>query len=337
MKAISFYQPLPSNDPQSLVEVTLPEPVPGPRDLLVEVKAVSVNPVDTKIRSGGGPVKPGESLKILGWDAAGVVKAVGAEVTLFAPGDEVYYAGDVDRPGSYAELQCVDERLVGRKPKSLSFAEAAALPLTTITAWEMLFDRMRVDAHDQGAVLIVGGAGGVGSIAIQLARKLTGLTVIATASRPETQDWCWKMGAHHVIDHGQPLAAQIKAIVPEGLTHVLALTRTEDHYDEIIEAMAPQSAITLIENPNRPLELTKLKPKSISLHWEFMFTRARYQTRDMHKQGELLNQVSRLTDAGQIQTTVQTDLSPINAANLRQGHALVESSRSIGKVVLAGW
>lgn len=337
MKAVSFYQSLPISDSQSLVDVTVPEPVPGPRDLLVEVRAISVNPVDTKVRAGNGPVKPGAELKIVGWDAAGIVKAVGPEVTLFAPGDEVYYAGDVDRPGSYAELQCVDERIVGRKPKNLDFAAAAALPLTTITAWEMLFDRMRIDPADHGAVLIVGGAGGVGSIAIQLARRLTSLTIIATASRPETQDWCRKMGAHHVIDHSQPLAAQIKPVVPEGVTHVLALTRTEDHYDEIIEAMAPQSAIALIENPARPLELTKLKAKSISLHWEFMFTRARYKTPDMHKQGELLNQVSRLADSGQIQTTLQNDFSPINAANLRRAHALVESGRSIGKVVLAGF
>ncbi|TDU66448.1 zinc-binding alcohol dehydrogenase family protein [Prosthecobacter fusiformis] len=337
MKAISFHQSLPCQDPESLVDVTLAEPVPGPRDLFVEVRAISVNPVDTKIRGGGGPVSPGQALKILGWDAAGIVKAVGDEVTLFAPGDEVYYAGDVDRPGSYAELQCVDERLVGKKPKTLSFAEAAALPLTTITAWEMMFDRMRISATEPGAILIVGGAGGVGSIAIQLARQLTALTVIATASRPETQAWCLQMGAHHVIDHGQPLAAQIKALVPDGLTHVLALTKTEDHYDEIIEAMAPQSAIALIENPARPLELTKLKAKSISLHWEFMFTRARYQTPDMGKQGELLIEVSRLADAGQIQTTLKTDLSPINAAQLRQAHALIESGRSIGKVVLAGF
>lgn len=337
MKAISFRQPLPSNDPESLIEVTLPEPVPGPRDLLVEIQAISVNPVDTKIRAGGGPVGPGQELKILGWDAAGIVKQVGAEVRLFAPGDEVYYAGDVDRPGSYAELHCVDERIVGRKPRTLTFAQAAALPLTTITAWEMMFDRMRIDPGDHGTILIVGGAGGVGSIAIQLARQLTGLTVIATASRPETQDWCRQMGAHHVIDHGQSLAAQIRPLAPEGITHVLALTRTEDHYDEIIEAMAPQSAIALIENPARPLEITKLKAKSISLHWEFMFTRARYKTQDMHKQGELLNQVSRLADAGQIKTTLKTDLSPITAANLRQAHALIESGRSIGKVVLAGF
>jgi len=317
MKAISFYQPLPSSDPQSLVDVTVTAPVPGPRDLVVEVKAVSVNPVDTKIRSGGGPVAPGAALKILGWDAAGIVKEVGSEVTLFAPGDEVYYAGDVDRPGSYAEFQCVDERIVGQKPRTLSFAEAAALPLTTITAWEMLFDRMRILRGDQGAILIVGGAGGVGSIAIQ-------------------QDWCLKMGAHHVIDHSQPLAAQVLALAPEGVTHVLALTRTEDHYDEIIQAMAPQSAIALIENPNRPLELTKLKPKSISLHWEFMFTRSRYQTADMAKQGELLNHVSHLVDAHQIQTTLKEDYSPLTAENLRRAHQLVESGRSIGKVVLAG-
>ncbi|MDB6079736.1 MAG: zinc-binding alcohol dehydrogenase family protein, partial [Akkermansiaceae bacterium] len=241
MKAISFERPLPVTDPASFIEVTLDTPIPGPRDLLVEVKAISVNPVDTKIRGGGGPGSPAGEWKILGWDAAGVVTAVGAEVTRFAPGDEVYYAGAVNRAGCYAEYQVVDERLVGRKPATLDFAESAALPLTTITAWEMLFDRARIRREETGTILIVGGAGGVGSIAIQLARQLTGLTVIATASRPETQEWCRKMGAQQVIDHSQPLAEQIAAIAPGGVNYVLALTKTEEHLDEIIAAMAPQS------------------------------------------------------------------------------------------------
>jgi zinc-binding alcohol dehydrogenase family protein len=337
MKAVSFYKSLPIEDSASLVDVIVPTPSPGPRDLLVEVRAISVNPVDTKIRAGGGPGSPGGELKILGWDAAGIVREVGAEVTLFAPGDEVYYAGSVDRAGSYAEFQRVDERIVSRKPARLDFAEAAALPLTTITAWEMLFDRLRITKSDEGSLLIVGAAGGVGSIATQLGRELTNLTVIATASRPESRDWCRRMGAHQVVDHAKPLSPQVKAIVPDGVSYVLALTRTEDHFDEIVEAMAPQSALALIENPARPLEITKLKPKSISLHWEFMFTRPLYQTPDMGEQGRLLTQVADLADAGRVQTTMLHNLGAINAANLKRAHALVESGRTIGKVTLSGF
>jgi zinc-binding alcohol dehydrogenase family protein len=265
------------------------------------------------------------------------VKAIGTDVTLFRPGDEVYYAGSVDRAGSYAELQCVDERIVGRKPRTLDFAGAAALPLTTITAWEMLFDRLRLAESMPGSLLIVGGAGGVGSIAIQLARQLTRLSVIATASRPETVQWCQRMGAHHVVDHRQALAKQVKTIAPGGINYVLALTKTEGHFDELVEAMAPQSAMALIENPARPLDIVKLKPKSISLHWEFMFTRSRYETPDMGEQGRLLNQVATLVDAGRLVSTMQANLGAINAANLRAAHALVESGRAIGKVVLAGF
>jgi NADPH2:quinone reductase len=213
MKVVSFYKSLPIKDPESFFDLTADPPRPGPRDLLVEVRAISVNPVDTKIRAGGGPGKPQGELVILGWDAAGVVREVGTEVRLFKPGDEVYYAGALDRPGSYAEIQCVDERIVGKKPKNLDFAAAAALPLTAITAWESLFDRLRLDKSAHESLLIVGGAGGVGSIAIQLAKQLTHLKIIATASRPETQDWCRRMGAQHVINHGKPLASQVKAIV----------------------------------------------------------------------------------------------------------------------------
>jgi zinc-binding alcohol dehydrogenase family protein len=339
MKIVSFHKSLPISNPDSFLDLTAEMPKPGPCDLLVEVRAISVNPVDAKIRAGGGPGRPDGQLQILGWDAAGVVKAVGGGMTLFKPGDEVYYAGDVGRPGCYAELQCVDERVVGRKPASLSFAEAAALPLTTITAWECLFDRMKIPAAQSttGSLLIIGGAGGVGSIATQLARQLTKLVVIATASRPETQAWCREMGAHHVIDHRQPLAEQVKAVVPGGVNYVLALTKTEDHFDEIIAAMAPQSAMALIENVARPVDINKLKPKCISLHWEFMFARARFETADMGEQGRLLNEVARLMNAGQIRTTMRQNLGTINAANLKRAHALIESGTTIGKIVLEGF
>jgi zinc-binding alcohol dehydrogenase family protein len=340
MKAISFRQQLPAEHPESLIDVIVDNPKLEPRDLLVKIRAISVNPVDTKIRKGSGPGQPSGELKILGWDAAGVVVEVGSDVTLFAPGDEVYYAGSLDRPGSYAEFQAVDERIVGKKPASIDFANAAALPLTTITAWEMLFDRLslrRNGTSDQGSILIVGGAGGVGSIATQLAKKLTGLTIVASASRPETVEWCREMGAHHVVDHRQPLAAQIKKIVPNGVNYVLALTKTEDHFDEIIEAMAPESAMVLIENLPQPVDINKLKPKSLSLHWEFMFGRPRFRLANMKEQGRLLTEVAGLVDAGLIRSTARTDVGVINAANLRRAHALVESGKTIGKVVLAGF
>jgi len=340
MKAISFRQHLPIENSESLIDVIVDKPKPGPRDLLVQIQAISVNPVDTKIRKGSGPGQPSGDLKILGWDAAGVVAEIGSDVTLFAPGDEVYYAGSVDRPGSYAEFQVVDERIVGKKPASIDFANAAALPLTTITAWEMLFDRLSLrkdGTSNQGAILIIGGAGGVGSIAIQLAKRLTGLTIIASASRPETVDWCREMGAHHVIDHRQPLAAQVKEIVSDGVNYVLALTKTEDHFDEIIEGMAPEGAMVLIENLATPVDINKMKPKSLSLHWEFMFGRPRFQTENMKEQGRLLNEVAGLIDAGSIRSTARANLGLINAANLKQAHALVESGKTIGKVVLAGF
>ncbi len=337
MKAVTYNKGLAANHPDSQVDSTLDRPAPGPRDLLVEVRAISVNPVDTKVRGGGGP---GSTVAVLGWDAAGVVAEVGSGVTLFAPGDEVYYAGVINRSGSYAEYHLVDERLVGHKPKSITFPEAAALPLTTITAWEMLFDRLKLRVGtpiEAGSILIVGGAGGVGSIATQLARRLTGLTVIATASRPETVAWSRDMGAHHVIDHRQPIAKQVRAIVPGGVNYVLALTKTEDHFDEILSAMAPQGALALIENPATPLDITKLKPKSISLHWEFMFTRGLFETADMYQQGRLLSEVANLVDAGLVRSTIHANFGTINAANLRLAHALVESGKSIGKVVLTGF
>lgn len=340
MKAVSFQKSLPIEDPESLLDVVVETPKPQGRDLLVAVRAISVNPVDTKIRGGGGPGSPGGAAKILGWDAAGVVTAIGSDVTLFKPGDEVYYAGSVDRSGSYAEYQLVDERIVGHKPMNIGFAEAAALPLTTITAWELLFDRMKIprsQSTSDESLLIIGGAGGVGSIATQIARCMTGLKIIATASRPETQAWCVEMGAHHVIDHRQPLASQVAAIVPGGVNHVLALTRTETYFDQIIAAMAPQGTLGLIENVAAPVDINKLKPKCISLHWEFMFARARYQTADMGEQGKLLNEVAALVDGGKIRSTMRENLGTINAANLKRAHALVESGTAVGKVVLAGF
>jgi zinc-binding alcohol dehydrogenase family protein len=296
--------------------------------------------VDAKIRGGSGPRSAHDANKLIGWDAAGKVIAVGNQVTLFAPGEDVYYAGSVDRSGAYAEYQVVDERLVGRKPASIGFAPAAALPLTTITAWESIFDRLKIrlgTPAKAGSLLIIGGAGGVGSIAIQLARRLTGLNVIASASRPETQAWCRELGAHHVIDHRQPLAAQVKAIVPGGVNYVLALTKAEDHFNEIVESFAPQGALALIENVAVPLDINKLKPKCISLHWEFMFARARFQTADMDEQGRLLNEVAGLVDAGVIRSTMRENLGVINAANLKRAHALIESGTAIGKIVLAGF
>ena len=339
MKAVSFRRQLPIEEPDSFVDVLVEKPQPGPRDLLVRVEAISVNPVDTKVRKGGGPGQPTGDFKILGWDAAGVVEEVGSEVTLFKAGDKVYYAGSLDRPGSYAEYQAVDERIVGKKPASTSFADAAALPLTAITAWELLFERFSLPpASSTGEILlIVGGAGGVGSIAIQLAKKRAGLVVIATASRPETFEWCQKMGADHVVDHRQSLAAQVRKLAPEGVNYVLGLTKIEDHFDELIEAMAPEAALGLIENVARPLDINKLKPKSLSLHWEFMFARARPQSPKMTEQGRLLNQLAELVDAGIIRSTAVTHLGLINAQNLRQAHALVESGRTIGKAVLSGF
>lgn len=338
MKAVSFTRHLAISDPDALLDLEAPRPALRARDLLVAVRAISVNPVDTKIRAGFGPRRPGTPLR-LGWDAAGVVLETGPDATRFKPGDEVYYAGTIDRDGTYAEFHAVDERLVGRKPATLSFAEAAALPLTTITAWEMLFDRLKLarDPATRGSLLVIGGAGGVGSVAIQLARRLTGLTVIATASRPDSRDWCLALGAHHVIDHRQPLSVQVKAIVPGGVNHVLGLTKTEEHYEQIIDALAPMGALVLIENVARPLDLNLLKPKCLSLHWEFMFARALFQTPDMAEQGRLLDEVAALADRGELRSTLSRELTPINAANLRQAHTQVESGRTIGKLALSGW
>ena len=338
MKAVAYYQSLPADHPEALQDVQLAEPSPGAHDLLVEVRAISVNPVDTKIRLGVAPENG--AAKVLGWDASGIVKAVGSEVTLFQPGDKVFYAGAIDRAGANSELHLVDERIVGHMPGSLSFAEAAALPLTAITAWELLFERLQVaeGSADQGqSLLIVGAAGGVGSILTQLARHLTGLTVIGTASRPETQAWVRDLGAHHVIDHSKPLSEELARIGIGQVTHVASLTQTDQHYAQLVECLAPQGRLALIDDPLQPLDVMQLKRKSLSLHWELMFTRSLYQTADMIEQHRLLERVSDLVDAGVIKTTLGEHFGTINAANLRRAHALLESGKAKGKIVLEGF
>ncbi|UXZ95508.1 zinc-binding alcohol dehydrogenase family protein [Pseudomonas phytophila] len=335
MKAIAFTQHgLPIEDPDALLDMDLPKPTPGPRDLLVEVHAVSVNPVDTKIRAGSGPTEP----KVVGWDAVGTVREVGSDVTLFQPGDEVFYAGSIVRPGSYSEFHLVDERIVGHKPKSIDNAHAAALPLTSITAWELLFDRLGVEegGGEGESLLIIGAAGGVGSILVQLARQLTKMTVIGTASRPETQAWIKQLGAHHVIDHSQPLVAQLEQIGVGAVTHVASLTHTDSHFTQLIEALRPQGKLALIDDP-KTLDVVPMKRKALSLHWELMFTRSLYETPDMIKQHELLNRVADLIDQGVLKTTLGEHFGTINAANLRRAHAVVESGKAKGKIVLEGF
>lgn len=338
MRAVAYQQSLPIEAESSLIDLELPSPEPGARDLLVEIRAVSVNPVDTKVRMRAQP-EPGGA-KILGYDAAGIVKAGGPQVSLFKPGDEVFYAGSIVRPGTNAQYHAVDERLVGSKPASLSFEEAAALPLTTLTAWETLFDRLDIRRPVVGAtnaILIVGGAGGVGSMAIQLARRLTDATVIATASRPETAQWCRELGAHHVIDHSQPIAAQVEALGIGAPAFAFSITHTDDHFPEIAKVLAPQGRFALIDDPKAPLDITLLKGKSVSIHWESMFTRSTFQTADMERQHEILNEVARLVDAGTIRTTLADVFGPINAANLKRAHAFIESGSARGKIVLSGF
>jgi zinc-binding alcohol dehydrogenase family protein len=337
MRAVGYRRCLPIADPESLLDVELPDPVPGPRDLLVEVRAVSVNPVDTKVRTREAP--PPDGVRVLGWDAAGVVRAAGDAVTLFRPGDRVWYAGSIARQGTDAELHVVDERIVGRMPASLDFAAAAALPLTTITAWELLFDRLGVapDGVARGeSLLIVGAAGGVGSILVQLARQLTGLTVIGTVSRPETSAWVTDLGAHHVIDHRRPLSAELQRIGIPQVTHVASLTHSDAHWAELVASLAPQGRLGLIDDPG-PIDARLLKAKCLSLHWELMFVRSLYTTPDMIAQHALLNRVAELVDAGRVRTTVGEHFGRIDAATLRRAHALIESGTARGKIVLEGF
>lgn len=337
MKAVGYRKSLPVSDANALIDVELPVPEPGPRDLRVAVRAIAVNPVDTKVRMRTQP--PEGEVKVLGWDAAGVVEAVGPEVTLFKPGDEVFYAGSIARPGCNAELHLVDERIVGRKPATLSFTEAAALPLTSITAWELLFERLGVacgKSVDARSLLVIGGAGGVGSILIQLARRLTGLQVVATASRPETRDWCLRLGAHHVIDHAKPLHEELEAVGIRQVELIAGLTQTDKHFPAIVEAIAPQGRFALIDDP-AGLDISPLKRKSVSTHWEFMFTRAVFETPDMIAQHRLLDDVAALVDDGVIRTTLGEEIGRIDAANLRRAHGVIESGKAKGKLVLTGF
>jgi NADPH2:quinone reductase len=337
MKAVGYQTAGSIDRPDALLDIELPRPVPTGRDLLVEVQAIAVNPVDTKVRRSATP-PPGE-YKVLGYDAVGIVREVGPEVRLFRPGDAVWYAGAIDRSGSNAEFQLVDERIVGHRPVSLPAAEAAALPLTGITAWELLFDRLQVPLAGQGrpaSLLIVGAAGGVGSVLIQLARQRTGLTVIGTASRPESRAWVAELGAHHVIDHRQPLAAQIAALDAPPVDYVISLTHTDTYFTQLVEVLAPQGKLALIDDPE-PIDVRLLKRKSLSLHWELMFTRSLFQTADMEAQHHLLNALAGLVDAGVVRSTVQARLGPICADNLKKAHALLESGGAVGKIVLEGF
>ncbi|MFO0992152.1 MAG: zinc-binding alcohol dehydrogenase family protein [Hyphomicrobiales bacterium] len=337
MRAVGYKTAGPITRANALEDIDLPRPAPQEHDILVEVKAVSVNPVDTKVRTRE-TLAPGE-WKVLGWDAVGRVVETGNAVTEFKIGDEVYYAGSIARPGTNSQFHLVDARIVGRRPKTLSDAEAAALPLTAITAWEMLFDRLDIRRPVPGAanaILIIGGAGGVGSIAIQLVRALSDMTVIATASRSETRDWVRNLGAHHVIDHAKPLAEEIKALGIGEPAFVFSTTQTQQHLAEIVTLIAPQGRFGLIDDP-KILDIMPFKRKSVSVHWELMFTRSLYSTADIHEQGALLNEVARLVDNGRIRTTLSEVLKPINAANLMRAHALIETGRAKGKVVLEGF
>ncbi len=341
MKAVGYLKSLPIVEPESLTDIELPQPIATGRDLLVKVTAIAVNPVDYKIRQNVSPAEG--DYKVLGWDAVGEVVATGESATQFKPGDVVYYAGDLNRQGSNAEYQLVDERLVGNKPKSLSDDEAAALPLTTITAWELLFEHLSIQQQSpdskeksEEVILVVGAAGGVGSIFLQLAKAITGTTIIATASRERSQAWVKKLGAHHVVDHTQPLQPQIDALGIGQVTHVASLNNTDSYFESYTKLLAPFGKIAMIDDPET-LDVMKMKPKSLSLHIEFMFARSMFNAPDLHEQSRLLNRVSDLIDQGYIQTTVGKNLGTINAKNLKAAHEELESGRSIGKIVLQGF
>lgn len=334
MKAIGYEKAGPISAPNSLVEFEAPDPQVGPHDLLVEVRGVSVNPVDSKVRTN---VAPEAGARILGFDAAGVVQAVGSSVAKFQPGDAVYYSGDLTRPGSNAAMQAVDERIVGTKPTSLGFTEAAGLPLTSITAWELLFESLGVaEGGGEGeALLVIGGAGGVGSILIQLARQLTKLNVVATASRDDTREWVLKMGAHHVINHHQPLDEEMQKL---GISprYVAALTHTDKHIGAVIKLIKPRGRIALIDDP-KDFDIAPLKPKALSLNWEFMFTRSMFNTDDIEVQHALLTRVAEMLDAGTLVSTVNKDFGPMTVENLQAAHEFQESGQAIGKSVLSGF
>lgn len=335
MKAVGYQECGAIDRNEALLDVTLPDPVMGPDDVLVAVYGIGVNPVDTKIRTRRAPSE-GETA-IIGWDAAGVVIGVGENVHDFKEGDEVWYAGELNRAGCNAQYQAVDARLVSKKPKSLSFADAAAMPLTFLTAWELLFERLHIRNDEHATLLITGAAGGVGSALLQLATLCPNVTTIATASRPETQAWVKKMGATLVINHTQPLAEQLSAHGISQVTHVASLTHTDEHYEALIDLLAPFGHLALIDDPQRALDIKLMKQKSIALVWEFMFTHSLFKTKDMHRQGQILQRVAELTDAGKLTSTRTEHFGDLNADNLKRAHQLLESQRSIGKIVLDGY
>jgi zinc-binding alcohol dehydrogenase family protein len=343
MKAVALTKYLPISDPDSLVDIELEIAQPASHDLLVKINAVSVNPVDTKVRTPKAVVE--QSPKILGWDACGTVVSIGDCVTLFQPGDSVFYAGDITRQGSNSEYQLIDERIVGSAPTTISHEAAAAMPLTALTAWEAIFERLGVNIEGEGtpgqgrpkSLLIIGGAGGVGSIGIQLAAKLAGLNVIATASKPESIAWCQKMGAKHVINHHEKIADQLSTIGLPQVDYILCCNNIDMHFNTLIDIIKPQGHICSIVENTQPLALEKLKSKSVSFSWEFMFTRSMYKTEDMIEQHHILTEVARLIDKGILKTTLSQTLKPINAENLRQAHAIIEEGNMVGKLVLSAW
>jgi len=349
MKAIALTQYLPIEDAGSLFDIDLDMPHPTHRDILVKVEALSVNPVDTKVRSPKDKVE--DTPKVLGWDACGTVASVGEGVSLFSPGDKVFYAGDITRSGSNAEYQLVDERIVGHAPTTLSVEQSAAIPLTALTAWEAIIDRLGVnlDGHideklnvreqatEPKTLLIIGGAGGVGSMAIQIASKVAGLKVIATASKPESIAWCEEMGADHVINHYHEISTQLSDLGNSSCDYILCCNKTDMHFDAMVEVIKPQGKICSIVDNTLPLNLERLKPKSATFVWEFMFTRAMFKTEDMIEQHHILNEVARLLDEGIFKSTLRETISPINAANLRAAHKTIEQGDMVGKLVVKGW
>ena len=338
MKAVGLYKYLPIDAPDSLVDVEIDKPSPKGRELLVAVRAVAVNPVDTKMRAPQDKVE--ENPRILGWDAAGVIEAIGPDVSLFNVGDEVFYAGSFVEPGCNSEFHIVDERIVGNKPKTLDFVQAAALPLTSITAWESMFDRLEISPGDEDSgknLLIIGGAGGVGSIATQFAKQLTKLSITVTASRPESKIWCKELGVDHIINHYLDIPEQVQDLGIEGYDYVLCFNDTDEHWLSIATVIKPQGKICSIVETAGDVDLGALKSKSATFSWEFMFTRSMYETEDMIEQHNILNRVAELADGGTIKTTSNKVLEPINAANLKAAHAEIEGRHAIGKIVLQNW
>jgi len=335
MKAIGFKTSLPIADKESFIAFETPKPIPGKRDLLVKISAVSVNPVDFKIRQNSAKDTVLETPKIIGWDAVGIVEAVGENVRLFEVGDPVFYAGDITKQGSNAEYQVIDERIVGKKPTSLSIEEAAVIPLTGLTAWEILFDRIRINPEkDKGkSILIIGGAGGVGSIAIQLAKKIAGLMVIATASRPETIDWCKQQGADFVVDH-KDLVASVREAGFEYVDFIVDFVDTNAYWDTMVELIKPQGHIASITGSSDPVALNKLKNKSASFSWELMYTRSMFETDDMQEQHNILNKIADLLDEGILKTTLNETLSGLTPENFKRAHELLESGKTIGKIAI---